>query len=93
MWLTGQWQHRKLIGVNHAILVRLYLKQLMALWNVDRLGIMTNKKYLVNARRNEVTECYQIYRNFFTYLCIIGAHSGVVVKALCYKLAGRGFDS
>jgi len=71
MWLTGQWEHRKLIGVNHAILVRLYLKQLVALWNVDRLGIVTNKNYLVNARNNEVTGCYQIYRNIFTYLCII----------------------
>ena len=24
---------------------------------------------------------------------IIGARSGIVVKALCYKPAGRGFDS
>jgi len=55
MLLTGQWQHRKLISVNHAILVRLYLKQLMALWIVDRLGIVTNKTYLVNARGNGVT--------------------------------------
>jgi len=43
----------------------------MALWNVDRLGIATNKKYLVNAKSNKVTGYYQIYRNFFTYLCII----------------------
>jgi hypothetical protein len=71
LWLTGQWQHRKLIGVNHVILLRLYLKQLMALWNVDRLGIATNKKYLVSAKSNKVTGYYQIYRNFFTYLCII----------------------
>jgi hypothetical protein len=27
------------------------------------------------------------------YECGVGAHGSVVVKALCYKLEGRGFDT
>jgi hypothetical protein len=29
---------------------------------------------------------------YFMYVCV-GARGGVVVKALCYKPEGRGFDS
>jgi hypothetical protein len=29
----------------------------------------------------------------FTTLPVMGAHGGIVVKALCYKPAGRGFNS
>ena len=32
-------------------------------------------------------------RNFMSFTAILGARGGVVVKALRYKPAGRGFDS
>ena len=53
----------------------------------------------VNAPKNHtfyvVYLCVNLLRSpdFTLILTITGARGGVVVKALCYKTAGRGFDS
>jgi hypothetical protein len=43
----------------------------------------------VTLSRDPQTYKYIIFKT----MILLGAHGGVVVKALCYKPAGRGFDS
>jgi hypothetical protein len=31
--------------------------------------------------------------NYCKYICCMGAHGNIVVKALCYKPEGRGFET
>jgi hypothetical protein len=47
------------------------------------------QKYLIVLDIKKKHICF----NLKCYIIIVGARGSVVVKALCYKLEGRGFDS
>jgi hypothetical protein len=50
--------------------------------------------YQITAKKRNLTECNQhITMEFRELSCETGARVGLVVKALRYKPAGRGFDS
>jgi hypothetical protein len=49
--------------------------------------------FLKNKEDRQKNKLHELFKNIFDMVCTIkGAHGSVVVKALCYKLEGRGFD-
>jgi hypothetical protein len=50
-------------------------------------SVNVNAKLGIPSLATNVSGVYSVYHT------TVGAHSSVVVKALCYKPEGRGFDS
>jgi hypothetical protein len=56
------------------------------------LQIPNSGYIIIRAPMGKIKSNTSYWFNFTTYMCP-GGRGGVVVKALCYKPAGRGFDS